>query len=184
MNFQELVLQGNHVHYRTMASTAMPRALEMRKDGVREAFLDFKNIEHRIEHVRDIENIRYINDSKATNVNAAWYALEDCGEYRPVVWIAGGYSPKGKWIELEDVVFKNVRAIVCIGRQALNVKKAFNSLVNNIAMAKNMRQAVYQARTFANKGDTILLSPACSAFDMYQDYESRGNHYKRIVKSI
>lgn len=182
MTIQELALQGKHNLHNSMASGVAARILEVRKDVIRECLSDFQNIEHRLEHVNSIYGISFINDSKATNVNSAWYALESMSE--PVVWIVGGVDKGNDYSQLEVLVKDKVRAIVCLGKDNSKLHAAFDGLVDTITDADNMRDAVYAAFKLGSKGDTVLLSPSCASFDLFEDYEDRGRQFKEAVRNL
>ena len=182
MTIQELALQGKHNLYNSMASGIAARILDVRKELIRECLSDFQNIEHRLERVNQVYGITFINDSKATNVNSAWYALESMTE--PVIWIAGGVDKGNDYSQILDMVKGKVKAIVCLGKDNAKLKKAFTDVVPIIAEAETMRDAVYQAYKFGEKGDAVLLSPACASFDLFQDYEDRGRQFKEAVRNL
>lgn len=182
MTIQELALQGKHNLYNSMASGVAARILEVRKDLIRECLSDFQNIEHRLEYVNTIYGMRFINDSKATNVNSAWYALESMSE--PVVWIVGGVDKGNDYDQVMDLVKEKVRAIVCLGKDNTKLHEVFGDVVEHIADADNMRDAVYASYKLGQKGDAVLLSPACASFDLFQDYEDRGRQFKEAVRNL
>lgn len=182
MTIEELALQGKHNVYNSMASAVASRLVEVRKDLVRESLLDFQNVEHRLEFVARINNVSFINDSKATNVNSAWYALESMET--PVVWIVGGVDKGNDYSSLFELVKSRVRAIVCLGTDNKKIIKAFGDKVEAIAEAKTAQEAVNAAYRLAAKGDTVLLSPACASFDLFENYEDRGQQFKAAVRSL
>ena len=181
MTIQELALQGKHNLYNSMASGIAARIMEVRKDVIRECLTDFQNIEHRLEHVNTVYGMNFINDSKATNVNSTWYALESMST--PTVWIAGGVDKGNNYELIKEMVKTKVRAIVCLGKDNSKLKEAFGDLVTIIEV-DNMRDAVYNAYKSGEKGDAILLSPACASFDLFQDYEDRGRQFKEAVRNL
>ena len=154
----------------------------MRKDLIRECLSDFQNIEHRLELVNDVYGISFINDSKATNVNSTWYALESMNQ--PVVWIAGGVDKGNDYTQLEDMVKAKVKTLVCLGKDSAKLKEAFGAYVEEIIEVDNMRDAVYKAYKAGVKGDAVLLSPACASFDLFDDYEERGRQFKEAVRNL
>lgn len=182
MTIQELALQGKHNLYNSMAAAIAGRILEVRKDVIRECLTDFQNIEHRLEHVNSVYGITFINDSKATNVNSAWYALESMSQ--PVVWIAGGVDKGNDYSQIAQMVREKVKAIVCLGKDNSKLHQAFDGIVTHIVDTDNMRDAVYTAYKFGQKGDVVLLSPACASFDLFQDYEDRGRQFKEAVRHL
>jgi len=182
MTIQELALQGKHNLYNSMAAGIAGRILEVRKDTIRECLSDFQNIEHRLEHVNTVYGIDFINDSKATNVNSSWYALESMSQ--PIVWIAGGVDKGNDYSQLLEMVKGKVKGIVCLGKDNAKLHEAFGDSVEMITDADNMRDAVYAAYKMGTKGDAVLLSPACASFDLFQDYEDRGRQFKEAVRNL
>lgn len=182
MTMQELALQGKHNLYNSMASGIAARILEVRKDIIRECLSDFQNIEHRLELVNDVYGISFINDSKATNVNSTWYALESMT--KPVVWIAGGVDKGNDYTQLEGMVKAKVKTLVCLGKDNAKLIAAFGDYVENVIEVETMRDAVYHAYKAGVKGDAVLLSPACASFDLFDDYEDRGRQFKEAVRNL
>jgi UDP-N-acetylmuramoylalanine--D-glutamate ligase len=182
MSIYKLALEGKHNIYNSMASGVASRILELRKDIVRESLTDFQNVEHRMETVVKVHGIRFVNDSKATNINSAWYALESVGA--GVVWIVGGVDKGNDYSLLHDVVKEKVTAIVCLGLDNSKIKEAFKDSGVSIAEAGTMEGAVQFAYQLGKKGDTVLLSPACASFDLFEDYEDRGRQFKEQVRAL
>jgi len=182
MSIIELALKGKHNVYNSMAAGIAARVLEIRKDVVRESLSDFQNVEHRLEHVAMVHGIEFINDSKATNVNSAWYALESMD--KPVIWIVGGVDKGNDYNMLRDLVKQKVKAIVCMGADNAKIHKAFGGLVPHLVDVASAEQAVRSGYELAEKGDVVLLSPACSSFDLFENYEERGRKFKTAVKSL
>lgn len=182
MTIEELALQGKHNTYNSMAAGIAARLLEVRKESVRESLADVQNVEHRMEFVARINNIDFVNDSKATNVNSTWYALESVNT--PVVWIVGGVDKGNDYSSLTELVTSKVKAIICLGTENAKIIKAFHGKVDVISEAKTAQEAVNQAYRMASKGDTVLLSPACASFDLFENYEDRGRQFKAAVKSL
>ncbi|MEQ9187054.1 MAG: UDP-N-acetylmuramoyl-L-alanine--D-glutamate ligase [Cryomorphaceae bacterium] len=182
MTIQELALQGKHNLYNSMASGIAARIMEVRKDLIRECLTDFQNIEHRLEIVNEVYGIAFINDSKATNVNSTWYALESMSS--PVVWIVGGVDKGNDYEQLKEMVKGKVKAIVCLGKDNKKLHEAFGGMIEHMVDADNMRDAVYAAYKAGAKGDTVLLSPACASFDLFEDYEDRGRQFKESVRNL
>jgi UDP-N-acetylmuramoylalanine--D-glutamate ligase len=182
MSIHELALQGRHNVYNSMAAGIAARVLELRNEVVRESLSDFQNVEHRLERVAMVHGIEFINDSKATNVNSAWYALESMD--RPVVWIAGGVDKGNDYASLRELVKMKVKAIVCLGKDNAKLHKAFGDLVPNMVDADSAEQAVRAAYGIAEEGDAVLLSPACASFDLFENYEERGRRFKTAVKGL
>jgi UDP-N-acetylmuramoylalanine--D-glutamate ligase len=182
MSIQELALQGKHNLYNSMASGIASRILEIRKEVVRESFSDFENIEHRLEFVNSVHGIDFINDSKATNVNSTWYALESLQS--PIIWIAGGVDKGNDYSMLTELVQNRVKAIVCLGTDNKKLIKAFKEIVPVIVEAASANEAVQTAYRLGKKGDTVLLSPCCASFDLFENYEDRGRQFKASVRSL
>ena len=182
MTIQELALQGKHNVYNSMAAAVASRVLEVKDFITRQSLLDFQNIEHRLEHVINVHGIQFINDSKATNINSVWYALESM--HKNTVWIVGGVDKGNDYSELLDLVKERVKAIVCIGQNTKNIHKVFEGHVDEIVDAKTMNEAVAFSYQLAKKGDAVLLSPACASFDMFSNFEERGLEFKKSVRSL
>lgn len=182
MSIFDLALQGKHNQYNSMAAGIAARVFEIRKDIVRESLMDFENIEHRLEFVAKVHGIEFINDSKATNVNSTWYALESMSN--PVVWIVGGVDKGNDYSMLEDLVRTRVKAIVCMGKDNGKIHKAFQGMVSQIVDAGSAIEAVKAAYLMGKKGDTVLLSPACASFDLFENYEDRGRQFKAAVREL
>ncbi|MES2417993.1 MAG: UDP-N-acetylmuramoyl-L-alanine--D-glutamate ligase [Bacteroidota bacterium] len=182
MSISELSLQGKHNIYNSMASGIIAKVLELRNETIRESMGDFKNIEHRLEFVAKISEVTYINDSKATNVNSTWYALESVGN--EVILILGGVDKGNDYTMLKDLVRKKVKAIVCLGKDNKRIHEAFEDDVEIIVNTFSANEAVQVAYHLAKKGNTVLLSPACASFDLFTNYEDRGNQFKAAVKEL
>lgn len=182
MTLEELALQGKHNIYNSMAAGIAARILDIRKDNIKRSLSDFQNIEHRLEHVSTIHGIDFINDSKATNINSSWYALESVSE--PIVWIAGGIDKGNEYSLLKDLVKKKVKAIVCLGIDNSRIHNAFADLVPAIIDTRSATDAVKKAFALAEHGDTVLLSPACASFDLFSNFEDRGRQFKNAVKEL
>jgi len=182
MSIHELALQGKHNAYNSMAAGVAARILEIRKDVVRESLSDFQNVEHRLEFVAQIHGISFINDSKATNVNSTWYALESLSE--PVVWIVGGVDKGNDYSILEPLIREKVKAIICLGKDNAKVLEYFSPMIETIVEASSADEAVAFGYRFAQKGDTVLLSPACASFDLFENYEDRGQQFKRAIRAL
>ncbi len=182
MSIHDLALQGKHNGQNSMASGIAARVLEIRKEIIRESLSDFQNVEHRLEFVARVHGIEFINDSKATNVNSTWYALESMS--KPVVWIVGGVDKGNDYDMLRDLVTSKVKAIVCLGKDNSKILKAFDGKIETIVEAETAMDAVGLSYQFAKKGEIVLLSPACASFDLFDDYEDRGNKFKRAVKAL
>ena len=182
MSIKDLALQGKHNIYNSMASGIVAKVLELRNETIRESMASFTNIEHRLEHVARISGIDFINDSKATNVNSTWYALESMpGE---VVLILGGVDKGNDYNMLKDLIKSKVKAIVCLGKDNKRIHEAFEDDVEVIVNTFSANEAVQIAYHLAKKGNTVLLSPACASFDLFKNYEDRGNQFKKAVKEL
>ncbi|WP_231461963.1 UDP-N-acetylmuramoyl-L-alanine--D-glutamate ligase [Pedobacter sp. Leaf132] len=182
MSITELALQGKHNIYNSMASGIVAKVLELRNDSIRESMGNFKNIEHRLEHVAKISGIDFINDSKATNVNSTWYALESMTT--DVVLIMGGVDKGNDYSMLKDLVKSKVKAIVCLGKDNKRIHDAFEDDVEVIVNTFSAEEAAQIAFHLAKRGDAVLLSPACASFDLFKNYEDRGNQFKAAVKEL
>lgn len=182
MSINELALQGKHNIYNSMAAGIAGRIFDIRKEVVRESFSDFENIEHRLEVVSSVHGIEFINDSKATNVNSTWYALESMD--KPTIWIAGGVDKGNDYSELMDLVKKNVKAIVCMGVDNKKIVDAFRDVVPVIVETQSAEEAVQAAYRLGKMGDAVLLSPACASFDLFENYEDRGRKFKAAVRNL
>jgi UDP-N-acetylmuramoylalanine--D-glutamate ligase len=182
MSISELALQGKHNIYNSMASGIVAKVLELRNETIRESMGNFKNIEHRLEFVAKISDVTYINDSKATNVNSTWYALESVGA--DVILIMGGVDKGNDYGMLKDLVRSKVKAIVCLGKDNKRIHEAFEDDVEIIVNTFSANEAVQVAYHLAKKGNTVLLSPACASFDLFKNYEDRGDQFKAAVKEL
>ncbi len=182
MNITELALQGKHNLSNSMAAGVAARILDLRKEAVRESLENFENLEHRLEHVAKVHGITFINDSKATNVNSTWYALESMD--RPVIWIAGGQDKGNNYSDLTELVRMRVKAIICLTKDSSKIRKAFSDVVETIIDSDSAEQAVRIAYELGREGDYVLLSPACASFDLFENYEDRGRQFKAAVKSL
>jgi len=182
MSITELALQGKHNIYNSMASGIVAKVLDIRNTAIRESMGDFRNIEHRLEHVAKISGVDYINDSKATNVNSTWYALESVNA--EVILIMGGVDKGNDYAMLKDMVREKVKAIVCLGKDNKRIHEAFEDDVEIIVNTFSAHEAVQVAYHLAKKGDTVLLSPACASFDLFKNYEDRGTQFKKAVKEL
>ena len=179
---QELALGGKHNVYNSMAAALAAKATGITNEVIRKSLATFQPIEHRLEPVLSIKDVLYINDSKATNVDSAWYALE-C-QKRPVVWIVGGTDKGNDYSVLNDLVKEKVKAIVCLGVDNAKIHAAFEGMVPKMADAGSAEEAVKKAAAFAESGDVVLLSPCCASFDLFQNYEDRAEQYKAAVRNL
>ncbi len=179
MNINDFALKGKHNQYNTMAAGIASSLLEIRSTKIREAIASFDGLEHRMEFVATIRGVDYINDSKATNMNSTWYALEEMK--KPVVLILGGVDKGNDYSLIEDLVQEKVKAIICLGVDNSKIHAAFDGSGKELVDASGMEEAVKTAYRLAEKGDVVLLSPACASFDLFQNYEDRGKQFKSAV---
>ena len=182
MSIHELALQGKHNAYNSMAASVSARIFDLRKEIVRDSLCDYENVEHRLEFVAEIHGIKFINDSKATNVNSTWYALESFNE--KVVWIVGGVDKGNDYTMLESLVRDKVKAIICLGTDNKKLIDFFGKMVPTIVEAKSATEAVAQSYALASKNDVVLLSPACASFDLFDNYEDRGQQFKSAIRAL
>lgn len=179
---KELSLEGKHNLYNSMAAAIAGRVMEIDDKTIRESLSTFQNVEHRLEKVLTVKGVLYINDSKATNVNSAWYALESMT--RPVVWIAGGTDKGNDYSELYDLVRSKVKALICLGVDNEKLHKSFGGMIPVITDAHSAEEAVKKAYEIAQEGDVVLLSPCCASFDLFKNYEERGRLFKEAVRNL
>ena len=182
METEYIALEGKHNMKNAMAATSVAKLLHIRKETIRESLSNFQGVEHRLEKVLKIQNVQYINDSKATNVNAAFFAL-DCMNV-PTVWIVGGVDKGNDYSELMALVHEKVKAIICLGVDNKKIIDAFGNVVDVMIEVDSMNDAVKMAQRIAEKGDAVLLSPACASFDLFQNYEDRGRQFKEAVRNL
>ena len=182
MSIHDLALKGKHNVQNSLASGIASRLVEIRKEVVRDSFSDFQNVEHRLEFVAKVHGISFINDSKATNVNSTWFALESMEA--PTVWIVGGVDKGNDYSELLELVKDKVKAIICLGTDNQKIKDTFNGVVETIVEAGSAMEAVSYGYRLAKKEETVLLSPACASFDLFENYEDRGNQFKSAVRAL
>ena len=182
MTIHDFALKGRHNTYNSMAAAIAGKILNIRKEVIRESLADFQGVEHRLEPVITVCGINFINDSKATNVNSTWYAIE-CME-NDIIWIVGGVDKGNDYSELFPVVKKKVKAIVCLGKDNKKIIEAFKDIVPTIVETSSMEEAVRSSYYLAKKGETVLLSPACASFDLFKNYEDRGRQFKQSVRNL
>ncbi|WP_353088154.1 UDP-N-acetylmuramoyl-L-alanine--D-glutamate ligase [Flavobacterium sp.] len=182
METAQISLEGKHNLKNAMAATSVAQLMRIRKQTIRESLSNFQGVEHRLEKVLKIQNVQYINDSKATNVNATYFALESMTT--PTVWIVGGVDKGNDYTELMALVHEKVKAIICLGVENKKIIDAFGNVVDMMVEVDNMRDAVNTAKHIAEKGDTVLLSPACASFDLFENYEDRGRQFKDAVRNL
>lgn len=182
MKIEELTLQGKHNLFNSMAAGVITRLLDIRKDIIKESMIEFQGVEHRLEFVAKIHGIEFINDSKATNVNSTWFALESM--VRPVIWIVGGLDNGNDYSCLIPLIKSKVKAIVCLGLDNSKILEEFIDLVPVIKETASAQEAVVTAYYLGKTDDIVLLSPACASFDLFKNFEDRGMQFKRAVYDL
>ena len=182
INTMEFPLKGRHNLLNAMAASTVAHLLDVSKETIRESLLNFKGAPHRLEPVLKIQNIHYINDSKATNVNAVYFALESMTA--PTVWIVGGVDKGNDYQILYPLVREKVKAIICLGVDNQKIINAFEPITDIMVETQSMKEAVLVAKKIADKNDNVLLSPACASFDLFENYEDRGNQFKKAVREL
>ena len=182
MDTEYIALEGKHNTKNAMAATSVAKLMKIRNATIRESLSNFQGVEHRLDKVLKIQNVQYINDSKATNVNATFYALDSMNT--PTVWIVGGVDKGNDYNELMSLVREKVKAIICLGVENKKIIDAFGNVVDIMVEVDNMNDAVKMAQRLTEKGDAVLLSPACASFDLFESYEDRGNQFKQAVKHL
>ena len=182
VSIHDLTIQGKHNQYNTMAAGISARIAGIRKEKIRESFTTFEGLEHRLEFVASVHGVDFINDSKATNMNSVWYALESMK--RPTILILGGQDKGNDYHEILDLVKDKVKAIVCLGLDNAPIHAAFDAEIDTVLETKSASEAVQAAYKLATNGDTVLLSPGCASFDIFKNYEDRGRQFKEAVKAL
>jgi len=182
MAIQNLTLKGKHNAKNAMAASTVANLLKIRKATIRESLEGFQGVEHRLEQVLKISNVQYINDSKATNVNATFYALDSMSD--PTVWIVGGVDKGNDYTDLYPLINEKVKAIICLGVDNTKLMSHFGNMVDVIVETPSMSEAVKIAYKVAERGDNVLLSPACASFDLFDNYEDRGRQFKEAVRNL
>jgi UDP-N-acetylmuramoylalanine--D-glutamate ligase len=182
METEYIALEGKHNIKNAMAATSVAKLMQIRKETIRESLSNFQGVEHRLEKVLKIQNVQYINDSKATNVNATFFALDSMNA--PTVWIVGGVDKGNDYAELMSLVHEKVKAIICLGVDNKKIIDAFGNVVDVMIEVDSMLGAVKMAQRMAEKGDNVLLSPACASFDLFENYEDRGKQFKNAVQNL
>ncbi len=182
MLISDLSLVGTHNVYNSLAACLAAKTFDIRNETIRESLMDFKGLDHRLEFVSKIGGVEFINDSKATNVNSTWYALESMT--KPVIWIAGGVDKGNDYSVLLNLVRKKVKAIVCLGVENLRIHEAFSKYVDLIVNTMSAKECVKIAHYLSDKGDVVLLSPCCASFDLFQNYEDRGTQFRDAVRNL
>ncbi|AZQ45083.1 UDP-N-acetylmuramoyl-L-alanine--D-glutamate ligase [Nonlabens ponticola] len=182
MPIQQLSVKGQHNTANAMAAATTAKLLKIRKETIRQSLQSFQGVEHRLEQVLKINKVQYINDSKATNVNATFYALDSMEQ--PTVWIVGGVDKGNDYSQLYRLVNKHVKAIICLGTDNSKIVEAFGNCVDQMVETSSMEDAVRVAYKLASAGDNVLLSPACASFDLFENYEDRGRQFKNAVRGL
>jgi UDP-N-acetylmuramoylalanine--D-glutamate ligase len=182
METETMALEGKHNMKNAMAATSVAKLMKIRNATIRESLSNFQGVEHRLEKVLKIQNVQYINDSKATNVNATFFALDSMNT--PTVWIVGGVDKGNDYNELMSLVREKVKAIICLGVDNKKIIDVFGNVVDIMIEVNTMEDAVKMGQRLTEKGDTVLLSPACASFDLFENYEDRGNQFKQAVKNL
>ncbi len=182
MSVDDFAVKGKHNQYNTMAASLSAVVMDIRKEKIREAVQTFESLEHRMEPVATIKGVEFINDSKATNTNSTWFALESMN--KPTILILGGVDKGNDYSFMKEIVKEKVKAIVCMGLDNRKIHEAFGNDVELIVNTDNAKDAVQSAFHFADKGDVVLLSPACASFDLFKNYEDRGKQFKEAVKDL
>lgn len=181
INIKDLAIKGKHNVYNSMAASISAFAMNIKKDTISEALKDFSGVEHRLENAGQVAGVKFINDSKATNVNAVWYALDSMTT--PTVWIAGGVDKGNDYEELKDVA-TNVKALICLGKDNEKLHTTFDNTIPQVVNAATMEEAIELAMKLAECDETVLLSPACASFDLYKNYEERGEDFKKEIQRL
>ena len=182
METEYIALEGKHNMKNAMAASSVAKLMQIRNATIRESLSNFQGVEHRLEKVLKIQNVQYINDSKATNVNATFFALDSMNV--PTVWIVGGVDKGNDYNELMSLVREKVKAIICLGIDNRKIIEAFGNVVDIMVEVNNMNDAVKTAQRLTEKGDAVLLSPACASFDLFENYEDRGKQFKQAVHNL
>jgi UDP-N-acetylmuramoylalanine--D-glutamate ligase len=182
METEYIALEGKHNMKNAMAASSVAKLMQIRNATIRESLSNFQGVEHRLEKVLKIQNVQYINDSKATNVNATFFALDSMNV--PTVWIVGGVDKGNDYNELMSLVREKVKAIICLGIDNRKIIEAFGNVVDIMVEVNNMSDAVKTAQRLTEKGDAVLLSPACASFDLFENYEDRGKQFKQAVHNL
>ena len=182
MSIHEIALKGKHNTYNSMASSIAGSLVNIRKETIKESLSDFQNIPHRLEFVSKVNGVEFYNDSKATNINSTWYALETMEG--PLVWIVGGVDKGNDYSMIADMVSEKVNAIVCLGKDNAKILESFEDIIEPIDFALSAEEAVRKAYELARNGEKVLLSPACASFDLFESYEERGDKFKQAVRAL
>ncbi|MFH1161253.1 MAG: hypothetical protein V1733_09955 [bacterium] len=182
MTLESLALQGRTQVYSSLAASVTSRIVDLRKEVIKESLAGLQPVEHKLEYVANIHGIEFINDSRSCTINSAWYALESMN--RPVIWITGGVDRDNDYSMVKDLVEEKVKAIICLGDNNQKILDAFDGIDIPIIRVKSMKEATEVGYYIGKKGDSVLLSPACASFDMFENFEERGNAFKSAVKTL
>ena len=182
LTLEELTSNSTYNMNNSMAASISGNLVGLRKESVKQCLSEFQNVEHRLEFVANIHSVEFINDSKAININSAWYALENAN--KPVIWIAGGIDKGNDYSRILDLVKAKVKAIVCLGLNNDRIIKYFSDVISDIYETSSMEEAVATANSIAKKGDQVLLAPACASFDLFENYKDRGRKFKEVVNNL
>ncbi|MDP4289471.1 MAG: hypothetical protein Q8908_00165 [Bacteroidota bacterium] len=182
MTIEELSLQGKYNIHKSMAASIADRLIDIRKETIKQCLSDFHNEEHRLESVANIAGIEFVNDSKATNVNTTWFSLEEYN--RPIIWIAGGTDNGNDYSKLLEIAKRRVKILICLGINNAKLIETFSPYIKKIVETTSMEEAVNYAYSIGEKGDTVLLSPACASFDLFSDYKERGVAFRNAVQNL
>jgi UDP-N-acetylmuramoylalanine--D-glutamate ligase len=182
MSVYDFTLKGKHNQYNTMAASLAASTIGIRKEKIRDAIKSFESLSHRMETVATVRGVEFINDSKATNVNSTWYALESMN--KPVILILGGVDKGNDYSLISELVREKVKAIVCMGVDNQKIHDAFEGMVPLVTDVRSADEAVFTAFRLASKGDAVLLSPACASFDLFKNYEDRGDQFRHAVREL
>ena len=182
MSIQNLALQGKHNTYNSMAAGITAKLKNIRNKNLQESLAEFQTLPHRMEKVATIGGVQYINDSKSTNVNSTYFALDSIN--RPIIWIAGGKDKVNDYTSIKSMVGTKVKAIICLGLNNLSLHESFGNLVPTMIDTYSAEEAGEIAQRYAEPGDVVMLSPACASFDLFENYEDRGDKFKRAVNEL
>jgi UDP-N-acetylmuramoylalanine--D-glutamate ligase len=182
MTFETLAKQGHTTIYDSLVASIGPKIREIRKEFIKESFYGFQQVEHRLELVAIIKDMEFINDSKSSTLNSTWYALENTS--RPIIWIVGGVESGNDYSTLRQLVRTKVKGMVCLGVDTTRIHEAFEELDIPMIDVLSMDEAVQTAYYMGNNGDAVLLSPGCPSFDLFENYEARGNAFRKAVKNL
>jgi len=182
MTLESLAIQGRSHTFSSLAATVTSRIVDLRKEAIRESLAGLQPVGHKLEHVANIHGIEFIDDSRSCTINSVWYALEDMN--RPVIWITGGMDRGNDYSMVADLVKIKVKVIVCLGNPNQRILDTFDGIDVPIIGVKSMKEAVDVGYAIGKKGDVVLLSPGCASFDMFENFEERGDSFKRAVKTL